>query len=315
MPPPPAAGYTGTDAFTYTIGDGKGGTATATVSVSVQAPNQPPVANSDSYEVLAGSSGNLFAVLGNDSDPDGDGLTITGASAPAHGSAVISGGQISYTPAAGYTGADSFTYTISDGRGGNASAAVTVNVRASNRPPVANADAYSVSAGSTGNLFEVLANDSDPDGDALSITAVGSAAHGTVTINGNRLSYTPAAGYSGTDSFSYTISDGLGGSASAMVTVSVGTAGNRPPVANDDIYTVYTFAPVVMRVLENDHDPDGDPLTITSFTQPMFGQVVLNADGSFTFTLTQRTLMTVFYYTISDGKGGTATAKVTVIDP
>lgn len=311
----PAAGYAGTDSFTYTISDGKGATATATVSVSVQAPNRPPVANHDAYEVLAGSSGNQFNVLGNDSDPDGDSLTIASVSAPAHGGAVALGGQVTYSPAAGYTGADSFSYTISDGRGGNATATVSVTVRAGNRPPTANADAYSVAAGSANNLLEVLANDSDPDGDTLAITAVSSAAHGSVTIAGNRLSYTPAASYSGTDSFSYSISDGLGGSASATVTVTIGATANRPPVANDDLYTVYSFAPVVMRVLENDLDPDGDPLTITSFTQPPFGQVVLNADGTFTFTLTQRVLMTMFYYTISDGKGGTATAKVTVIDP
>jgi len=312
----PAAAFSGTDSFTYTVSDGKGGTASATVSVSVQVPNRPPVAENDSYAVLAGSSGNLFPVLANDSDPDGDNLSITGVGTPAHGSASASGNQVSYTPAAGYTGADSFSYTISDGRGGSATATVTVSVRGGNRPPIANADAYSVAADSSNNLFDVLANDSDPDGDALAISAAGGAAHGTVSISGNRVSYTPAAGFSGSDSFSYTIRDPLGATASATVSVTVvGATANRPPVANDDIFTVYSFAPVTMRVLDNDYDPDGDRLTITSFTQPPFGQVVLNADGTFTFTLTQRMLMTNFWYTISDGKGGTATAKVTVIDP
>ncbi len=311
----PRSGFTGTDSFTYTVSDGKGGTASATVTVSVQAPNRPPLAANDSYEVLTGSSGNLFAVLANDSDPDGDSLSISAVSTPAQGTANLSNGQVSYTPAAGFSGADSFSYTISDGHGGSATATVSVTVRASNRPPVANADSYAVASGSSGNSFDVLANDSDPDGNTLTITSVGTPAHGVATVSGNRVLYTPAAGYSGSDSFSYTISDGLGGTATALVSVSVGAAGNRPPVANDDFYTVYSFSPVVMRVLDNDFDPDGDRLTVISFTQPQFGQVALNADGSFTFTLTQRTLMTTFFYTVSDGRGGTATAKVTVIDP
>lgn len=311
----PRAGFTGTDSFGYTVSDGKGGTAVATVSISVQAPNRPPVAVNDSYDVLAGSTANLFNVLANDSDPDGDALSLSSVGTPAHGAASITGGQLSYTPSTGYTGTDSFTYTVSDGRGGSATATVTVNVRASNRPPVANADSYTVAANSSNNLFEVLANDSDPDGDALTLVAITAPAHGTVAISGNRVSYTPESGYSGTDSFSYTVMDGLGGSATAAVNISVSASGNRPPVANNDVYTVYSFAPVTMRVLDNDFDPDGDTLTITGFTQPPFGQVVLNGDGTFTFMLTQRVLMTSFTYTISDGRGGSATAIVTVIDP
>ena len=311
----PREGFSGTDSFSYTVSDGKGGNASATVSVSIQAANRPPVAGNDRYEVLAGSSGNLFAVLANDSDPDGDSLSLVSLSAPAHGTASVSGGQISYTPGTGFSGSDSFSYTISDGRGGSATASVSVTVRASNSPPVANADSYTVAVNSQDNSFDVLANDSDPDGNSLSIISVSSPAHGSATVSGNRVLYAPAAGYTGSDSFSYTISDGLGGTATALVSVSVGAAGNRPPVANDDMYTVYSFSPVLMRVLDNDFDPDGDTLSIVSFTQPLFGQVVLNADGSFTFTLTQRTLMTTFFYTVSDGRGGTATAKVTVIDP
>lgn len=311
----PGVGFSGIDSFSYTVSDGKGGTASALVSVSVAAPNRPPVAANDSYEVLAGSSGNLFAVLVNDSDPDGDTLSIASVSAPAHGLASVSNGQISYTPTTGFSGSDSFSYTIADGRGGSATGVVSVGVRASNRPPVANADAYAVAAGSQNNALAVLGNDSDPDGDSLIIVSVTTPAHGVATISGNQVSYTPTANFSGGDNFSYTISDSLGGTATATVSVTVGAAGNRPPVASDDLYTVYSFSPVVMRVLDNDYDPDGDPLTIVSYTQPQFGQVVLNAEGTFTFTLTQRTLVTTFFYTIADGKGGTATAKVTVLDP
>ena len=83
-----------------------------------------------------------IAVLANDTDPDGDPLTVTGVGTPAHGSAVVNAnGTITYTPAANYTGADSFTYTISDGQGGSATATVSVTVTAANDAPVAVNDA------------------------------------------------------------------------------------------------------------------------------------------------------------------------------
>ena len=82
-----------------------------------------------------------------------------------------------------------------DGKGGTASAAVSITVTAvvANRPPVAQNDAFTVNQDSAANSFNVLANDADPDGDALTISAVGTAGHGTATISGNRVSYTPGA--------------------------------------------------------------------------------------------------------------------------
>src|SRR5207249_4616770 len=105
----PSAGYHGADSFTYTISDGKGGTATATVNVTI---NAPPVAVNDSATTQQNTA-KTISVLANDNDPDGDPLTVTGATAPAHGSVVVNGdGTITYTPSNGYHGVDSFTYTI-----------------------------------------------------------------------------------------------------------------------------------------------------------------------------------------------------------
>ena len=188
--------------------------------------NEGPSAADDAITVDYESSANLIDVLANDSDPDGDTLTITAVSAPAHGTATITGGAISYTPAAGYSGADSFTYTISDGRGGTATAsvAVTVNPAAdSNQAPVAVNDDGGVLKGYDTDI-DVLANDSDPDGDALTVIAVEHTGPGnaTITINSdNTVHYQSIHGYSGNDTFEYTISDGHGGTAKATVTVYV----------------------------------------------------------------------------------------------
>ena len=317
----PTAGFVGSDSFAYTVSDGKGGTATATVTITVQAVavNQPPVAQNDVYTVEQNSSANVLNVLANDSDPDGDALTIANAGSPAHGTVAIASNKLSYTPAAGYSGPDTFTYSISDGKGGTATATVTITVNppAVNHSPVAVNDAYTVDQNSSGNQLNVLGNDSDPDGDALTITTVGAPAHGVATIAGNRIVYTPSAGYVGTDSFSYSIADGRGGTASATVAITVSRpAGvNNPPVARDDAYFVHDKL-TDLDVLANDSDPDGDSLTIVSVTQPPFGRVDINPGGkSVRYTLPFMFNRTSFTYTISDGRGGTATATVTLTDP
>ena len=185
--------------------------------------NRPPVAVNDSVMVDTNSPGTLIAVLANDSDPDGDTLVVSAVSSPAHGSATIGAGGIVYVPTAGYSGSDSFTYTISDGRGGSATATVSITVGTPNRPPVAVDDAASVAKGYDMYL-DVLGNDSDPDGDELTITEVVHTGPGLAEISietGNMVRYQSLPGFVGNDTFTYTISDGRGGTSSATVTVRV----------------------------------------------------------------------------------------------
>ncbi len=187
--------------------------------------NRGPVAASDALTVAINSTDNLIDVLANDSDPDGDPLTITAVSAPLQGTAVIAAGVIRYTPTAGYTGADSFTYTISDGRGGTATATVSITVAASssNGAPIA-VDDTGIALKTYSDIIDVLANDSDPDGDALTITGVRQTGPGraqiTITAD-NRILYQSLPGFIGDDFFEYTISDGNGGTATAVVRVLV----------------------------------------------------------------------------------------------
>jgi len=177
------------------------------------------VAVNDSGTVMEDTNISIL-VLYNDSDPDGDPLTITGYTQGANGSVSQSSNSLSYTPNADYFGTDNFSYTISDGKGGTASASVNINVVNVNDQPTAADDTGSTTAGIATNI-NVLGNDSDPDGDTLTVSAVTQGSNGSVINNGNNVTYTPNGGFTGTDTFTYTISDGYGGSDTATVVVTV----------------------------------------------------------------------------------------------
>jgi len=163
-----------------------------------------------------------IAVLANDTDANGDTLTITGVSNAAGGAAAISGATITFQPAAGFSGTGSFSYAISDGHGGTANGSVSVVVLPPpNLPPVANPDSATTNAGVPVTIA-VLANDTDPNGDPLTVTGVSAAVGGSAAIvGGTSVSFSPAAGFTGAASFTYSISDGRGGTASAGVSVTV----------------------------------------------------------------------------------------------
>ncbi|WP_313912552.1 Ig-like domain-containing protein [Tahibacter sp.] len=182
-----------------------------------------------------------------------------------------------------------------------------------NTAPNAVDDSVSLPRDAAATSIAVLANDTDPENDALTITGTSSPAHGTVSFSAGQVSYTPAAGYVGTDSFTYTITDGFGGSDTATVTLVIGTGGNRPPVAANDSAQTPPATPVRIAVLRNDSDPDDDVLSVTSVGTPAHGAAVLNSDGTLTYTpATGFEGSDAFSYVISDGRGGTATAQVTV---
>ncbi len=173
------------------------------------------------------------AVLTNDSDPDTDPLTIDSVTQGTHGTVAINGSAVIYTPDDNFNGPDSFTYTISDGRGGTDVASVSVSVAPVNDAPVAVNDTATTPQ-DTPVVVSVLLNDSDVDFDALSIVSVGAAPNGLVVINGGQtVTYTPNGGYYGADSFTYTVSDGNGGTDTATVDVDV-TRTNVAPVAVDE---------------------------------------------------------------------------------
>jgi len=161
------------------------------------------------------------------------------------------------------------------------------------------------------NSFDVLVNDFDPDGDALSIVSATPPMHGQVAVGPANIEYAPTTGYCGTDSFTYTITDGKEqDTASVMITVV-----NRLPVAVDDSASTKKGTPVVINVLANDSDPDGDPLTIVDIipSDHPTGTFEDNGDGTVTYSPTPGWWGgDSFQYTISDDCGGMSTATVTL---
>ena len=309
----PNANYNGEDIFTYTVSDGHGGEATATIHLTITPFNDYPLGNNDTASTPEDTPV-IIDVLANDIDPDGDTLTIARVDTPSHGSATIQEGKVLYTPNANYNGEDIFTYTVSDGHGGEYLAYIDVTITPVNDNPIANDDTASTPK-DTPVIINVLANDSDPDRkDTLTIASVGSPSHGSAAIQGGKVVYTPDAGFVGTDSFTYTVSDGHGGSASATVTVTVSRA-NHPPVANDDSFNVVEEQSTILDLLANDSDVDGDTLIITHVTNPSHGTVIIVQDGA----KIQYTPEAGFYgasdsftYTITDGHGNTSTDTATV---
>lgn len=274
--------------------------------------NNAPVAANDSASTAANTTVNIN-VLNNDSDPDGDNLTVTSVSG-VNGTAIINNGTIGFTPATGFSGTENFTYSVSDGNGGSDSATVSVQVSApANQAPVAYNDSTTTEA-NTAVTITVLNNDSDADGDSLTVTSV-SGVNGTAVINNNgTITFTPTSGFSGTETFSYAVSDGNGGSASASVSVTVNppVSTNNAPVAVNDSATMPSVTAITVAVLNNDSDPDGDNLTVTTVSKPAKGTVSINSDGSLTYTPGNRFKNAdSFSYTISDGDK-TATATVSL---
>jgi uncharacterized repeat protein (TIGR01451 family) len=219
--------------------------------------NATPAAVNDTV-MTAEDTPVTIPVLGNDAGL-GDGPISITATDPPHGTVVITGTTVVYTPDPDYSGPDTFSYTITDADGQTSTATVNVGITSDNDPPIAVADV--AQARSLPIDIPVLANDSDPDRDTLTVTSVTAPTSGTVTINADgTLHYTPAAGYSGSVTFSYTISDGHGGTASATVTVMVDGGGGEGDRDGDGIADVLDNCPAVANTdqADQDHDTLGD---------------------------------------------------------
>jgi predicted small lipoprotein YifL len=160
-------------------------------------------------------------------DLDGDELTVT-LTGPSHGTATVSGLQLTYTPEPNYHGPDTIGATISDG---TASVDVTINVTvvSVNDAPVANPDSFACPEDTTLVISQasLVMNDTDVDGDTLTVTQVASSSNGVAMISGSDVTFTPSPNFSGTATFDYTASDGTA-SATATVTITVNGV-NDPP--------------------------------------------------------------------------------------
>jgi hypothetical protein len=318
----PGINFSGTDTFTYTITDGVTGFDTALVSIEVDE-KQPPKANTYTIKVPPNTTDNLLNPTSNDrSDPTGEVLTITSVQnpTPAGGSAIISGvNQILYTPPEGFLGGDPFSYVIEDEAG--LSAVGLINLEVTQIAFEALNDNYSiVYEGSS--VLPVLSNDRTPFVDPLTITSITQppVGEGVVTIEAGSTTLlydASGTGFVGSTSFTYTLDDGT---RQDIGTVTINVI-ERPPQARLDLLSTALNVPVSLDVMINDLDPEGEPLKLISFTQPLNGTVTREENGT-VGDLTDDTLLytpdngfvgiDTFDYTIEDIIGQQASTQVNV---
>ncbi|WP_428305558.1 ELWxxDGT repeat protein [Lacipirellula sp.] len=285
----PAGNYNGTDTFTYRISDGTNTSDPITVTINVTAVNDSPVGVADQYTVNEETTLTVNVadgVLKNDSDPEGDAMTVVVAENPSSGTLTLNAnGSFTYVPAANFQGTVTFKYRVKDATGQSEPVTVTINVVNTNDAPTATADAKTVANDGTTQTVDVLANDTDPDGDDLKVTAVTQGSQGGVVAigtNGANVTYKPASGFTGTETFTYTITDEGGATKTATVTMTV-TASTSTGVISGFVYfdadndgvkdTGETGVPGVLITLTS--TSTGTNITRTAITKN---------DGSYSFT-------------------------------
>jgi len=338
----PTPNFNGTSSFTYTVDDGNGGTAQAVSALTINAVNDAPIANPDTYSTIE-ESPITVDVRGNDSDPEGDSITVTRidgalltdnvAQTVANGSVTrLTDGRLVFDPDTDFAGSTSFNYVLQDANGATTVTSVTIDVSNVNDAPLANNDA-ATTAEDTAVDIAVTANDTDADGDLLTVNAV----NGTPISVGNpvnitngqvqllpdgSLRFAPTPEFNGSASFDYTVQDGFGGVASATSNITV-TPVNDAPLASNDTLVTAQDEPLSLDVRSNDTDVDGDLLTVTevdgvpvttgSVVSIPNGSILLASDGRLQFTPDPGFQGTSsFSYQVSDGNGASASASVAI---
>lgn len=222
-----------------------------------------------------------------------------------------------YIPDAGFTGVDTFTYTVTDDKGTTSNEAI-ITVYVGNSPPVANDDSATTDE-DTPVTIDVLANDTDGDGSVDPCTVVVTTApnNGEAVVNGDgTIIYTPDTGFIGMDTFTYTVDDNESVTSNqASVTIYIG---NLLPVANDDWAIADANTPVTINVVANDTDINGtiDPNSVVVTSGPSNGEVEVYSDGTLTYTSDEGFAGTdILMYTVQDNDGAASNEATVVINP
>jgi hypothetical protein len=344
----PAANYNGPVSFDYVVTDGTT-QATGTVSGTVTAVNDAPVAANDSFTVAEDGTSAALDLLANDTDVDGNtlsivsigGTTLTPGTAQTisvtNGTVSVSNtGVITFTPDANYNGPVSFDYVVTDGTSQD-TGTVSGTVTAVNDAPVAVDDSVNVDEDSTSTVLNLLANDTDVDGNTLSIVSIGGTTltpgtaqtiavpNGTVNVSAaGVITFTPDANYNGAVSFDYVVTDGTS-QATGTVSGTV-TAVDDASIPSPDTKTVLEDNAATGNVLINDSDVD-NTLSVASFTVAgdatvyTFGQtatitnqgtLTIASNGAYTFTPVVNWNGVVPQVTYTTNTGSSSTLDITV---
>jgi hypothetical protein len=240
-------------------------------------PNRAPVAVDDTVSTEANTASEVTLRA---SDGEGDALQFAIVSAPQHGSlGTVSGDKVTYTPAPGYSGSDAFTFKANDGKADSNTATVAIEVRPGNHPPTAQDATVSLDQDTS---KQVTLAASDPDGDTLGFAVVSAPQHGSLgTVSGDKVTYTPAPGYSGSDAFTFKANDGKVDSNLATVSIDVRHV-NHAPAAQDTTATTDEDTPTQVTLRAT--DADGDPLTLAIASQPSHGKLGPISGDKVTYT-------------------------------
>jgi hypothetical protein len=299
----PTLNYTGTDTFIYKVTDPTGQVATATETITITPP--PILAVNDSYTAPYNTPITKDACA---NDTFAPGSVFSATSTPSHGTVVMNAdGTYTYTPVSTFAGTDTFTYTITDPAGQVSTATETITIT----PPAIAAvnDAFS-----TPHATPLVGNAANADTfvPGSVFTALSVPVNGTVVMNTDgTYTYTPNPTFFGVDTFTYKITDPTGQVVTAMETITVAPA--APPVALNDTGTTKYVTPLTASLVRDATDPAGYPLNFSLVTGTTHGSVVVNADGTYTYTPNVGFVGTdTFTYKVDNGNGGTANATVTL---
>lgn len=258
----PATNYNGPDSFTFVANDGHVNSAVGTINFTVRPVNDVPVASAQNATTPEDVATNILLT---GSDVDGDALSYTVVTPPAHGLLSGTAPNLIYTPATNYNGSDSFAFVANDGHISSATATVTITVSPVNDAPVAQTLAITVSGGQPAN-GTLTAN--DLDGDLLTFSLQTQAGKGTAAVNASgSFTYTPQANATGTDSFVFRVSDGAA-FATATVTVTLSLVNHAPVVQNQSV-TTDEDVPLAISLIGS--DADNDPITVEIVSGPSQG--------------------------------------------
>ncbi len=319
----PRANFFGPAFFDYTLRDSQGAMTTGRVNLSVTSVNSAPVTGADSF--VTNEDVPVFLavpeLLANDSDADGDTLTILRVEGAVGGSAQLYPNGVEFIPTANFHGTAGFRYVVADGQGGQTEAWVTINVASVNDNPDARDDSYESNGfeelrgledqALTIQIADLLNNDRDVEPGTLIFQSASNAVGGTLTMPGNgTIVFTPDADFWGEATFSYLIQDAGGAVDAAEVTLFFANVDDAGPVAVNDTIIAVEDTPRLIPVsalLGNDYDIDRDPITLTGFGPSIahsHGTLVQYDATNLLFTPgANATGPTRFFYTISDGTG------------
>jgi len=315
----PPANFNGTDTFYFQVTEGRVSSTWATVTVTVNAVNDAPTADNQTGVTVTEDLPRTIVLTG--SDVEQSALSYQIVTSPTKGTATVTGSSVTYTPGTNNTGPDSFTFRAYDGAAYSGNATVSLDITSVNdRPTVSSQVVYTDE--DTSITFDLSA--SDVDGDVLTPTFSGvelsgstyttaNSTRGTFTVSGTRVTYTPPADFSGTDTFYFGVSDGVY-SASSYATVTVNVAAvNDAPVATDAWARAANGQPA--HLVLSAVDTEGDAVSFSIVTGPRFGSITLwNGDKVIYRPWDPASATTdSFTYRASDGSG-TSEARTATID-